>query len=58
MAMMPSRRLSLYQRVVIEARVSASGQAIPAPGDFYVVSPVLRPADGKAVNLIISREVS
>jgi cytochrome c-type biogenesis protein CcmH len=58
MAMIPSRRLSLFEHVVIEARVSVSGQAIPAPGDLYVVSPVFRPADGKAVNLVISREVT
>jgi cytochrome c-type biogenesis protein CcmH len=58
MAMIPSRRLSLFEHVVIEARVSVSGQAIPVPGDLYVVSPVLKPADGKAVNLVISREVT
>lgn len=58
MAMIPTRRLSLFERVIVEARISLSGQATPAPGDLYVVSPVLRPADGKAVNLIISREVT
>jgi cytochrome c-type biogenesis protein CcmH len=57
MAMIPSRRLSAFDRIVVEARVSMSGQATPARGDLYVVSPVMRPADGKALKLVISREV-
>ncbi|SAK80641.1 Formate-dependent nitrite reductase complex subunit NrfG [Caballeronia glebae] len=34
MSMTPSRRLSAFARVNIDARVSASGQARPAPGDL------------------------
>jgi cytochrome c-type biogenesis protein CcmH len=58
MAMMPSRRLSSFDRVIVEARISTSGQAIPAPGDLFAVSPVLRVTDGKALKLVISREVT
>ena len=57
MAMMPSRRLSQFDRVVIEARISRSGQATPAAGDLYVTSPVLRPAAGTRLALVINREI-
>jgi cytochrome c-type biogenesis protein CcmH len=57
MAMMPSRRLSQFDRVVIEARISRSGQATPAPGDLYVTSAVLRPAPGARLALVINREI-
>lgn len=58
MAMIPSRRLSQFDQVVVEARVSRTGQAIPAPGDLYVTSPVLKPGDGKPVTLVISHRIS
>jgi cytochrome c-type biogenesis protein CcmH len=58
MAMIPSRRLSSYDRVIVEARISRSGSAIRAPGDLFIVTPVLRPADGKILKLVISQEVS
>jgi cytochrome c-type biogenesis protein CcmH len=57
MAMVPSRRLSQFDRVVIEARISRSGQATPAAGDLYVTSPVLRPAAGTRLALVINREI-
>jgi cytochrome c-type biogenesis protein CcmH len=57
MAMMPSRRLSQFDRVVIEARVSRTGQATPATGDLYVTSQVLRPAAGTRLALVINREI-
>jgi cytochrome c-type biogenesis protein CcmH len=57
MAMIPSRRLSQFDRVVIEARVSRSGQATPATGDLYVTSAVLRPAPGTRLALVINREI-
>jgi cytochrome c-type biogenesis protein CcmH len=57
MAMVPSRRLSQFQKVVIEARISRTGQALPAPGDFYVTSEVLSPSAGKKLALIINREI-
>lgn len=57
MAMIPSRRLSGFDRIVVEARLSKSGQATPSSGDLYVVSPVVRPADAKSLKLVISQEV-
>src|SRR6516225_6190888 len=57
LAMMPSRRLSQFDRVVIEARISRSGQATPAAGDLYVTSPVLRPSPGTRLALVINREI-
>jgi cytochrome c-type biogenesis protein CcmH len=57
MAMIPSRRLSQFQKVVIEARVSRSGQAQPVAGDLYVTSDVLRPGTGKKLALVINREI-
>jgi cytochrome c-type biogenesis protein CcmH len=57
MAMIPSRRLSQFDKVVVEARISRSGQATPAAGDLYVTSPVLRPAAGKKLVLVIDREI-
>jgi hypothetical protein len=43
--------------VVIEARISRSGQATPAAGDLYVTSEVLRPAAGTRLALVIDREI-
>jgi cytochrome c-type biogenesis protein CcmH len=57
MAMIPSRRLSQFDKVVVEARISRSGQATPSSGDLYVTSPVLHPAAGKKLALIINREI-
>ncbi len=57
MAMIPSRRLSQFDKVVIEARISRSGQATPSSGDLYVTSPVLHPAAGKKLALVINREI-
>ena len=34
LAMLPDRRLSDFQQVIVEARISRSGQAIAAPGDL------------------------
>ena len=43
LAMDPSRKLSSVNEVVIEARLSASGNAIREPGDLYGESPVVKP---------------
>jgi cytochrome c-type biogenesis protein CcmH len=56
-AMIPSRRLSQFDRVVIEARISRRGQATPAAGDLYVTSQVLHPAAGTRLALVINREI-
>jgi cytochrome c-type biogenesis protein CcmH len=57
MSMIPSRRLSQFDKVVIEARISRSGQAAPAPGDLYVTSEVLRPSATPRLALVINREI-
>ncbi|HEY0766724.1 MAG TPA: hypothetical protein VGD47_02095 [Steroidobacteraceae bacterium] len=57
MAMIPSRRLSQFDKVVVEARISRSGQATPTAGDLYVTSPVLHPLAGKKLALVINREI-
>jgi cytochrome c-type biogenesis protein CcmH len=57
LAMVPSRKLSQFARVIIEARISRSGQATPATGDLYVTSAVLRPGEHKKLALVIDREV-
>jgi cytochrome c-type biogenesis protein CcmH len=58
LAMLPTQRLSQFDKVIVEARISRSGQATPARGDLYVTSKVLRPADGKRLQLVIDNEVS
>ncbi|HEV8017754.1 MAG TPA: hypothetical protein VGP32_04250 [Steroidobacteraceae bacterium] len=57
MAMIPSRRLSQFDQVVVEARISRSGQAAPTSGDLYATSPVARPLAAPKLALVIDREV-
>lgn len=57
LAMIPSRKLSQFDRVIVEARISRSGQATPAAGDLYVTSAVLKPGEHKKLALVIDREV-
>jgi cytochrome c-type biogenesis protein CcmH/NrfG len=58
LAMLPSRKLSQFDRVVVEARISKSGQATPSAGDLYVTSGVLNRAQRQKLALVIKREVS
>jgi hypothetical protein len=57
MAMIPARRLSQFQKVVVEARISRSGQATPVAGDLYVTSDVLTPGAGRKLALVINQEI-
>lgn len=57
MAMIPSRKLSQFDKVVVEARISRTGQASPSPGDLYATSAVLNPVAGKKLALVINREI-
>ncbi len=51
-AMAPAMRLSLHPKVVIGARISKSGQAVPAPGDLSGQSAsVANNAQGVMVNI-------
>ena len=45
LAMDPSRRLSGADQVVIEVRLSASGNAIRQPGDLFGESKIIRPGE-------------
>jgi cytochrome c-type biogenesis protein CcmH len=57
MAMIASRKLSQFNKVVVEARISRSGTAMPSTGDLYATSDVLNPAGGKKLALVINREI-
>ena len=54
-SLMPTAKLSQLQTVVITARVSASGDATPAKGDFEAVPATVR--QGQAAALLIDRVV-
>jgi cytochrome c-type biogenesis protein CcmH len=56
-AMMPDRKLSDFTRVILEARISRSGNALPQPGDLRGVSTVLDPHTAASQQLTISEEV-
>lgn len=55
MAMTPQMRLSAFDRVVVEARVSRSGDATPQAGDLEGQSQPLSPHGAAAVTLRIDR---
>jgi cytochrome c-type biogenesis protein CcmH len=57
-AMMPDRKLSDFKRVILEARISRSGNAIAQPGDLHAVSAVLDPRGAPELDLEIGEEVS
>lgn len=55
---MPSMKLSQLSQVIVGARVSASGNAIPQPGDLEVLSPAFAlTQQGSEVELQINRVV-
>jgi len=55
MAMIPAMKLSGFDEVTVGARISKSGQAIPASGDLEgEVSPV-HPGDNESVKVVIDR---
>ena len=53
MAMTPAARLSRAGEVVVEARISKSGNALAAPGDLQGVSAPVRPGTGN-VSIVIN----
>ncbi len=55
-AMIPGRNLSAHENLEIIVRVSASGQPIAQPGDWYGQS-VVRIADGRFVEIVVDRQV-
>jgi cytochrome c-type biogenesis protein CcmH len=56
-AMLPDRKLSNFSRVIVEARVSRSGDPIAQPGDLQAVSAVLDPHSASDLRLVIADEV-
>lgn len=58
LAMLPARRLSGFDRVIVEARLSKSGQALPQPGDLQVASDIIRTRGAAPLALRISKIIS
>lgn len=54
MAMRPNMKLSNFQRVVVGARISKTGNAMPQPGDLQVVSQPMAVNGGQSVELVIN----
>jgi cytochrome c-type biogenesis protein CcmH len=57
-SMLPGRNLSNAGRVTIEARISQSGQALPASGDLRGSSGVINPADRHPLKIVIDEVIS
>ena len=56
MGMNPNLKLTSFPEVIISARVTKSGKAVPANGDLQGFSEVVRIGD-QAVNILIDRQV-
>ncbi|HWY95285.1 MAG TPA: hypothetical protein VNX69_08850 [Steroidobacteraceae bacterium] len=54
-SMLPGRNLSSAGRVTIEARISQSGQPLPAAGDLQGSSPAIDPAEHQPLKILIDR---
>lgn len=57
MAMNPAMKLSNFQQVVVGARISKSGNAIPQPGDLQVVSQPMGVDGAQGLELVINEVV-
>jgi cytochrome c-type biogenesis protein CcmH/NrfG len=57
-SMLPGRNLSSAGRVTIEARISRSGQPLPAAGDLQGSSGIVNPADHQPLKILIDREIT
>jgi len=57
MAMNPAMKLSNFQQVVVGARISKSGNAIPQPGDLQVVSQPMGIDGAQGLELVINEVV-
>jgi cytochrome c-type biogenesis protein CcmH len=56
-AMMPQMKLSSFNQVIINARISKTGNATPGSGDFQGVSKTIDPASNPAVDVVIDSVV-
>ena len=57
-SMMPGRNLSTAGRVRVEARISQTGQPLPAAGDLQGSTGVINPADHQPLKILIDRVIS
>jgi hypothetical protein len=57
-SMLPGRNLSSAGHVTIEARISQSGQALPAAGDLHGSTGVINPADHQPLKILIDQEIT
>ncbi len=57
-SMLPGRNLSSAGRVTIEARISQSGQPLPAAGDLQGTTGPINPADHQPLKILIDREIT
>ena len=57
LAMNPSMKISSVPQVIIGARISKTGNAMPQPGDLQGKSDVITVADSKVVNVVINEVV-
>jgi cytochrome c-type biogenesis protein CcmH/NrfG len=57
-AMMPGRNLSSAGRITVEARISRTGQAMPAPGDLQGSSGIVNPAQATPLKILIDKVIS
>jgi cytochrome c-type biogenesis protein CcmH len=56
--MMPGRNLSSAGRITVEARISRTGQAMPAPGDLQGSSGIVNPAQATPLKILIDKVIS
>jgi cytochrome c-type biogenesis protein CcmH len=56
-SMLPGRNLSSAGRVTIEARISRSGQPLPATGDLQGTSGIVNAADHQPLKILIDHEI-
>lgn len=57
-SMVPGRNLSSAGRVKIEARISQSGQPLPAAGDLQGSSGIINPANHQSLKILIDKVIS
>lgn len=57
MAMMAGRKLSAFDRVILGARVSKSGQPIPQPGDLQGLTSPIEIKDGAVYDVVVDSKV-
>jgi len=56
-AMMPQMKLSAFNQVIINARISKSGSAMPSTGDLQGISDPVDPARNPSVDIVIDSVV-